>query len=97
MKNGNSKIEDKPYEEMVVSSRVSMRHFSADTDELELKWHFDHENRWVTPLKENDWKFQFDNELPIAFSTTVFIPKGVYHRIIKGTTDLLVKVIKENI
>ena len=37
---------------------------------------------------------QIDNELPKQISGEVFIPMGVYHRVIKGTGDLKIKLIK---
>jgi hypothetical protein len=97
MKSGKPKVNDKPFVETHHSPRVSTRLFTTEVLETELQWHFDLENRWVTPLCANDWYVQLDNELPAPFTTTIFIPKGVYHRIIKGTTDLLVKVIKETL
>jgi hypothetical protein len=33
-----------------------------------------------------------DNELPKFFAGTVNIPKGIHHRIIKGTTDLFLQI-----
>ena len=38
---------------------------------------------------------QIDNELPKKIEREVFIPMGAYHRLIKGTGDLKVKVIKK--
>ena len=35
---------------------------------------------------------QLDNELPIEIKEKVFIPKGVYHRVIKGTGDMKIKL-----
>jgi hypothetical protein len=37
---------------------------------------------------------QLDNELPMKIEGEVFIPMGIYHRLIKGTEDLKIKVIK---
>jgi hypothetical protein len=36
--------------------------------------------------------FQFDNELPQVLKDKVFIPKEVYHRLIKGTGTLNVRI-----
>jgi len=38
---------------------------------------------------------QIDNELPKIIDK-VFVPIGVYHRVIKGTGDLKVKITKLN-
>ncbi len=73
---------------------VFYRIFSKDTEPHLLKWHYDEEDRLVTPVEENDWKFQFDNKLPQNIDQSIFIPKGMIHRIIKGTTDLHIKIEK---
>ena len=41
-----------------------------------------------------DWKFQFDNELPVELhpAREIHIPKGRIHRIIKGSGDLIVEI-----
>jgi hypothetical protein len=44
-------------------------------------------------LHETDWKFQYDNNVPESLKR-LFIRKGVYHRLIKGTGDLKLKVQK---
>lgn len=75
-----------------------IRTFSSNLSEMELKWHFDEQDRIVVCEHETDWLFQIDNELPINIkkNTPIFIPEGVYHRIIKGSGDLVVKVKKLN-
>jgi hypothetical protein len=79
----------KPYEEA-----GDERKFSRDVDSHELKWHRDGEDRIVTPLAENDWLFQRDNQLPEPITGEIRIAKGEWHRVIKGTTDLVVRVRK---
>lgn len=75
-----------------------VRTFSSDINEMELKWHFDEQDRIVICEHETNWLFQRDNELPtkIDRNTPIFIPEGEYHRIIRGTGDLTVKVKKIN-
>ena len=68
------------------------RTFKPNVDFDDLQWHFDEEDRIVKPLSENDWKIQFDNQLPIPINQEIFIPKNVYHRVIKGTSDLNVNI-----
>lgn len=70
-----------------------IRIFSADTQSKDLVWHKDREDRIIEPLHETDWKFQYDNEVPIELDR-LFIDKGTYHRLIKGTGELKLKVIK---
>jgi len=79
-------------EQQEVQPSVFVRTFSAEIDEEELKWHWDEEDRWVEPLEPNDWKFQFDDQLPQSIDRPIFIPKGVFHRVIKGTTDLVLRI-----
>jgi hypothetical protein len=57
-------------------------------------WHRDREDRIISPLAPTDWKFQMDNELPVPLEGEIFIPKGVFHRVIKGTGDLKIKLVK---
>ena len=68
--------------------------FQQDVDTGDLYWHRDFEDRIIKPIEETDWKFQLDDKLPINIEGEIFIPKGVYHRIIKGTGDLEIKLKK---
>ena len=72
------------------------RTFKSDLTEKDLKWHYDDEDRLMVVLHETDWMFQHDNQLPfkLELHTTYVIPKGKYHRLIKGTGDLELKVLK---
>ena len=82
-----------PFDEEKFKGYV-IRSFSKDIASDELKWHTDGEDRTIIPLNENDWMIQLDNELPKPIKGKIFIPEGKYHRVIKGTTDLHIKVIK---
>ncbi len=72
------------------------RTFPSDLSENELKWHFDLEDRIVVCEHETDWLLQMDNKLPVKIvkNQQYHIPEGEYHRIIKGTGDLTVRVLK---
>jgi len=83
-----------PYSEYQESENIYIRIFESDTDEMELKWHWDEEDRLVESLEPTDWEFQFDNNLPISFNSPIFIPKDTMHRVIKGTGKLIVRIIK---
>jgi hypothetical protein len=83
-------MEKLPFEE-----KDQIRTFSKDTDSEELKWHRDNEDRLVTPTQPNDWLFQRDNALPEPINGPISIRKGEWHRVIKGTTDLQIKVEKK--
>jgi hypothetical protein len=85
---------DKPYIEEFSSEHTYIRTFPEDTLEEELKWHWDEEDRRISPIEETDWLFQMDNELPQKIEGEIFIPKGVFHRIIKGNGELKILVHK---
>ncbi len=72
------------------------RTFSKDVDKMSLIWHTDQEDRTVTVLEGKGWQFQRDNELPLTLNEgdNIFIPMGQIHRVIKGSTDLKLKIIK---
>ncbi len=84
-----------PYKETKIGNGTFVREFSQDTDSGEFMWHRDREDRIVESIGETDWMVQLDNELPKKIEGEVFIPIGVYHRLIKGTGDLKIKVIKK--
>ena len=83
-----------PFKEKVIEKQVVLRRFSQDVSEDELVWHRDREDRIIVAEEFTDWLIQFDNELPQSLNEEVFIPKGVYHRIIKGSGNVMLKVVK---
>ena len=85
---------DFPFTEQQLDTKLFLREFSADVDEMELIWHEDKEDRIVSVVEGNGWKFQFDEELPIEMEDgiDITIPKGVIHRVIKGKGPLKIKV-----
>lgn len=85
----------RPYTESVTKDYV-IREFSSNTSSFEFVWHRDKEDRVVQAMHQTDWKFQLDNEVPQVLSENkLFIPKETYHRLIKGTGDLKVKIYKQ--
>lgn len=85
-----------PYTEQKIWDNTYLRTFSADTPETDLIWHLDKEDRIIEATHSTDWKFQFDNELPISLNNTITIQKNTFHRIIKGTDDCTLRIIKQN-
>jgi hypothetical protein len=83
-----------PFEEIKIGDNTFIREFAQDTDSGEFMWHRDREDRIIESIDETDWMVQIDNELPKKIEGEVFIPMGIYHRLIKGTEDLKIKVIK---
>jgi hypothetical protein len=85
---------NRPYTESVTKDYV-IREFSSNTSTFEFVWHRDKEDRVVQAMHETDWKFQLDNEVPQLLSENkLFIPKETYHRLVKGTGNLKVKIYK---
>lgn len=87
-------VEELPFSEKHISENTVERVFCEGIDEEDLKWHYDEEDRLVESINPTDWLIQMDNQLPQKFEGQFLIPKGVYHRIIKGTQDCIVKIIK---
>ena len=84
----------KPFIEEQYSTDTVLRHFDPTAPDHLYKWHADEEDRFVESLNENDKKFQFDNELPqeIQPGKIIHIPKGLIHRLIKGTSELSISI-----
>ena len=85
---------DFPFEEEQIDQYNFIRTFPADVDEMDLIWHADKENRIITVLEGNGWKFQFDEELPIEMTKglSISIFEGRLHRVIKGNGPLKIKL-----
>jgi quercetin dioxygenase-like cupin family protein len=74
----------------------SVRTFDSNISSSELVWHRDREDRTVTVLEGNGWKFQYDDSLPFELKQgdQFFIERMTYHRLLKGTTKLRVLIEK---
>lgn len=83
-----------PFIEKSLGNNQYIREFNADIDNHELEWHIDREDRTIEVIENKDWQVQLDNNLPILLKETIFIPKETYHRVIKGTGNLKVKITK---
>ena len=75
-------------------NKGNIRTFSKDVDPMELVWHQDAEDREIEVLEGKGWELQMDNELPLELVSGdhIFITEGRIHRILKGTTDLKIKI-----
>ena len=83
-----------PFQENKLSDNTFIREFKQDTDSGDFMWHRDHENRIIESIGETDWMIQIDNELPKQIKGEILIPMSIYHRVIKGTGDLKIKLKK---
>lgn len=86
-----------PFEEVIKNNRY-LRTFKLDVSEEELVWHRDREDRSIIATSKTDWMIQYDNELPciIPDKILLFIPKDTYHRLIKGSNELKLEIIKHS-
>jgi len=85
-----------PYTQTDISQNVFERVFDTHVQDDELVWHRDRRTRFVKVLEGVGWKFQFDNELPreIAPGSTIHINRYSYHRLLKGSTPLKVRIVE---
>lgn len=83
-----------PFQETNLGDNESIRVFRQDTDSGDYMWHRDREDRIIESIDETDWMIQIDNELPKKIENKIFIPMGVYHRVIKGSGNLTIKLKK---
>lgn len=90
-------MENLPFSEEIIDGWYH-RTFKSNLENEDLKWHYDEEDRVMVVTHETDWMFQHDNQLPIKLETNIkyIIPKGEYHRLIKGNGDLEVKILKSS-
>lgn len=86
---------DFPFSQEIVKGKIE-RTFSPDVEESELKWHFDEKDRQVTILESDGWGFQLEDSLPTKMlpGQELFIPKFVWHRVIKGNGELKVSILE---
>lgn len=83
-----------PYTDIESSKTEVVRRFSQDIDPTELLWHRDDENREIISENSTDWMIQLDNALPVSLNNTITIPRHEWHRLIKGSGDLILKIKK---
>lgn len=86
------------YEQQNINDSKFRRIFTENVDSEELVWHRDRCDREVFIEKSNGWMLQMENELPkpLLEGQKYFIPKETYHRVIKGTGDLVIEVKEDN-
>jgi hypothetical protein len=84
-----------PYIDLEITDFYIIRQFSENIDPIELLWHRDNEDRILEILGKTDWKIQLEDNLPISINNPIFIPRGMYHKIIKGTNNLILKIYKK--
>jgi hypothetical protein len=84
-----------PFKETHVKNNEYIREFDENIPTHELEWHLDKEDRLIEVVENvGNWLVQLDNSLPVSLDKKIFIPKETYHRVIKGTGKLVVKIKK---
>ena len=83
-----------PYTDLEITESHIIREFSENIDPIELLWHRDNESRTIEIIGETNWKIQLENQLPTSMNLPIFIPKHLFHRVIKGTGNLKLKIYK---
>ena len=83
-----------PYIDHKLNNGSILRTFSKDVVSEELVWHKDKLDRRVEVIEGSGWEIQVENGLPrqLKEGDTVWIPALTYHRIKRGTTDLVLKI-----
>lgn len=77
-----------PFTQQLINSNKFIRVFKNDTNIVDLVWHKDKNDRIIKSINTTNWQIQLDNQLPQIINKEIFIPKGVYHRLIKGTDNI---------
>ena len=83
-----------PYTDIEVTDEYIIREFCDNIDPIELLWHRDDEHRTIEIIGVTDWKLQLENQLPTSINQPIHIPKHEWHRVIKGTGTLKLKIHK---
>lgn len=84
----------KPYKDIEVTNEYIIREFDDNIDPIELLWHRDNEDRTIEIIGKTDWKLQLENQLPTSINQPIRIPRHEWHRVIKGTGTLKLKIHK---
>ena len=82
------------YVDLEVTNEYVIREFNENIDPTELLWHRDDEDRTLEIIGNTDWQLQLDNCLPTSLNQPIFIPRHTWHRAIKGTGTLKLKIYK---
>jgi hypothetical protein len=83
-----------PYFEYIINENEVIRVFENKDLGTEELWHRDLEDRLIESIGNTDWQIQLDNQLPSSLNDRIFIPKHEWHRVIKGTGTLKLKIYK---
>jgi hypothetical protein len=85
---------DMPYSDCCHYNNSFIRVFDQNTANEEYVWHRDRADRLVEVISGEGWMFQHDNNVPFEMQRgmTINIEAYSYHRILKGNTDLVLRI-----
>jgi len=83
-----------PYTDIESRDNWVIREFTENIDPIELLWHRDEEDRVIEALHKTDWQIQLEDQLPLPIADKINIQKEQWHRLIKGTGALTLKIYK---
>jgi len=82
-----------------MSNQITIPYNSSDVSQKQwvhgfTNYHMDREERKITVISGTGWKFQYEGESQINMTKdlVITIPAMKSHKIIKGTTDLVVDI-----
>lgn len=86
----------RPFVDSRLSDDTILRKFDHRLSSDEYVWHRDPTDREVTVMEGSGWYIQFDNQLPISLREghTYTIPRGTWHRVIKGDVPMSVMIVE---
>lgn len=73
-----------------------IRIFNYESPIEQYVWHRDKEDRIIEILEGEGWQLQFEDCLPFLLKEGMRfeIPEGDFHRLLKGATDLKIRIIR---
>ena len=90
-------MSSRPYLERRLDENTMIREFSRDVPSDELEWHMDKRSRTVSVISGEGWKLQLESGLPFHMKagSQYKIPRESWHRILKGSDDLVLMIQEE--
>lgn len=88
-----------PFTESKLTKNSFIRKFSSTIDGDELNWHMDKNDRSIFVISGEGWMFQRENNLPFAMEKgrAFHIKKNSWHRLIKGSSELVILIAEDNL
>lgn len=82
------------YQDYAFDGNRFMRYFSEGVESDEMVWHRDKNDREVEVISGHGWMFQYDNQMPklIKGGDVLLIKAMEFHRLIKGKTELILRI-----